>query len=411
MSRSCAMGYGSTADCGCGCSDRGWGGADVWPAERHTRSAAWGRDEWAGSTRARDDEPVTPRDRDGGGGDSWDDVFEHDGRTGLDSLGSGEPLESATWLVPPDEGSRGPCELKGSTSECVAEDVVRSAADIDALDVSAASDAIQIEGAEYAEVGLILRSWALLRANTELVRWAWCWVEGDADHGDCVVNHIEGSEGTVAGHVLGWLLGGIGIDQRLKIKVEHRPEEKGAAWATGQFDTGGGGTITLWTSTESPFTTRAMQAWTSTASSADRYCAVVDLACTLMHELAHVCWRLHETEEDDLPEQWSDWIRGGVAGLDDWLFAACDKTYVAENIFRWAMYRRYGFVLTSSCCPSTGNPQVGAADTSFGSDGFRQMSGTCNPYSSPDPEKWWWETWPLAETGGEGSWDGPFPWG
>jgi hypothetical protein len=60
-------------------------------------------------------------------------------------------------------------------------------------------------------------------------------------------------------------------------------------------------------------------------------CALLDYACTLLHELGHIC----------------DFLGPTLADHDE---NECDKIYRLENIFRWALFQRYSFATNNDWC-------------------------------------------------------------
>ena len=206
-----------------------------------------------------------------------------------------------------DSGCDELCTFDGSTSECSVCDE-RALYSVVDLDPSAARDTLNFRGdSDFDTEDLVLRAWRLLQLNTDLIEWAWCLVRGtDNSVSACVLEHLERTEHQVT--------------------INFKDTDGGDLVMAGYIGTSGG-RITIFVGADAFFPQRYLATW-KYGTEADKTCSVVDLACTIMHELAHVCGESHGIHIGDT------WLSHGAK--------CCDRTYMAENVFRWAMFRRFG---------------------------------------------------------------------
>ena len=233
----------------------------------------------------------------------------------------------------------GPCDSSGSdaSSRCAGFDFdAREDCEVPLLDPRTIDDFLSIEPyseganvnikrAESDEEELIRTAWALLRRNEDLVVFAVCWVTANPGKGDCIVGHLEAFSpmsivrvtvnSTCDYHFQGWpdvFFGGL-------IQI----------CRTGKF-------------------AEYLSAWNSGVDEY-RYCSAVDLACTLLHEMTHVCWRAASDDPDD-----------------------CRNSYIIENVFRYCMFQRY-YGAAVGCCTGLD------ADRVFYHDGSVWLDDSCMP--------------------------------
>jgi hypothetical protein len=176
---------------------------------------------------------------------------------------------------------------------------------------------VDINNSSSEEEELIRTAWALLKANTDLIQWAGCFVRGSSDSDNiagCVVEHL-----TRADH---WYTPWVDISVHAfsdKCDNPHATDDKGF-----------GGNIGLcrgvrWDDW--------MTVW-SRGTDTDRLCAVINFAATLCHELTHVCHLSCET---------SDWSESEVKH-------DCCHSYLIGSVLEYCLYQRYSDALSSSCC-------------------------------------------------------------
>lgn len=239
-----------------------------------------------------------------------------------------------TLLVPP-EGRSHDCALvmSGNETECTACDRTRDGGDFEAMATDYVDDLVNMSGFDGSAADLVMHAWALLYNNTDLVKWAVCWVTGNAAKGDCLLARIRGESANV--------------NLKMKSGDAHQFYTSGS-----HFEPFYGGTIQVY---EDGKWQEYLAVWDDDELATDgtpigRMCAAVDLSCTLLHELTHVCWRAWSDEAD-----------------------TCRKSYLIENAFRWAMFRRYPAALQSACC---GGPGLGDADV-FGSSQALWLNDNC----------------------------------
>ncbi len=177
---------------------------------------------------------------------------------------------------------------------------------------------IVVTGATAEEERLVRMAWALLVANLDLVQFADCWAQGGIS-GGCVAGRVAANlmyPAPVHVDVYDAAEGAFLVAP----SSECRSPFYGIAPPVGGF----GGLIQVCRGT--PWTDSYLGAWRKD----DRYerlCAALDLAATLLHETTHLC---------------------GLAIPD--AGERCRVSYLTENTFRWAIYKRYGDAQRTSCC-------------------------------------------------------------
>lgn len=244
-----------------------------------------------------------------------------------------------TLLTPP-VGRSHDCALvmSGNETECTACDKDRDGDDFGAMATGYVDDLVNMSGFDGSAADLVMHAWALLYNNTDLVKWAVCWVTGNASKGDCLLARIRGESANV----------------RLTMKSGDAHQFYTSA---SHIEPIYGGTIQVY---EGGKWQEYLAVWEDDAVAADgtpigQMCAAVDLACTFLHELTHVCWRAWSDESGD-----------------------CRKSYLIENAFRWAMFRRYPDALQSGCCAGEGLGE----EVVFGSSAARWLDDGCVTPSS-----------------------------
>lgn len=223
----------------------------------------------------------------------------------------------------------------GNSSRCEVDEITRTAVDISGLDVDVAATTLCIESTMGREItsgsryDLLVMCWALLQDNVDLMEWAVCWATGDTGVGKEIAGKISRT------------------GRRFKVVLEAGACDDGAFCALI-----GGRKISI--NTESDEWSRYVEMWEDGTASV-WMCAVVDLTCTLFHELMHSAGYSRDDEA-----------------------RTCKDSYLAENIFRWAMFRRYGSagIASSTCCDHLDDDDV------FGSDSARYPDSECLPASS-----------------------------
>lgn len=148
-------------------------------------------------------------------------------------------------------------------------------------------------------------AWQVLADNIDIVEWLACVVVGGSDYIDCLTGRIE-DPSTVHIEVTG--KGGF--------KSKGRPIGRQQKIIIGQSSLEG---------KYGPYLS-------PTSDSDEHFCAIVDLAATLLHELVHTC--LH-------PE------RGGEHADDP---NDCRVSYLIETSFRWAMAHRFPCLPMTCAC-------------------------------------------------------------
>ncbi len=221
---------------------------------------------------------------------------------------AGRTLHSKSYsaLWPPDGWrSTTTCEdkIKGSHSTCKVNNTTGVWSRVFRNDLDAAADSLKIKNATEGEEDLILHAWAVLQDNIDLARWAVCWVTGRNDAWDCLFKHLEGQK-------------------RTTIRMKDGDKKSFTAGPTRGIRIYRGHNRWL----------NYLLGWYSGKASVcgldrqDAACLALDLAVTLLHESIHVCARATGDDADD-----------------------CRKSYLVENIFRWALMKRYSSVDGSKC--------------------------------------------------------------
>ena len=239
-------------------------------------------------------------------------------------------------------GTNGPCDSTGTdaSSRCAHFDFdAREECEIPLLEPRTIDDFLSIEPyvdgtsvnikrAETDEEALVRTAWALLRRNEDLVVFAVCWVTANPDKGDCIVGHLEEFLPT----------------SMVRITVDRLVKYDFSGWPMIFF----GGLIRI---LETGKFKDYVAAWTSGVDEY-RYCSAVDLACTLLHELTHVCWRAASDDPGD-----------------------CRNSYIIENVFRYCMFQRY-YGAAVGCCTGLDADDVFYHDGAWWLDESR---GSCGP--------------------------------
>jgi len=224
----------------------------------------------------------------------------------------------------------------GSLSECGCPSLTGgSISELDTVDVDAYSLSVDVNGAEDDEEELIRAAWTLLRLNTDLLRWVQCWIFGDRSD-DCIVNRLSRA----------WFR----VDVRFRDHGEGScdDEDQNMYAIPGLF----GGTIYV---CRHDHWERTLQVWTHGRDEGVKnlyFCAVIETACMLFHELIHICYASE------------DWVDGDF--LDK-----CYDTYLSENLLMWALHNKYPAASHSRCCSG-----LDGCDLLY-SDGAKQLSSAC----------------------------------
>lgn len=251
--------------------------------------------------------------------DAW--WFEHEGELGL--------ILYEDWLPEP---FRCADAMKGDWLSCYVPDPYtqpwRTTADLDAMDIEAHADSVEIDGASDAERELLLAAWEVLQQNLDLVEWSLCIVLGD--------------DSNKARRLLRKMTRGVAT-VRIHVVPDCDPlfDDPGGFRAWGGVS---GGTIWICDAEKTQLTKNYLRLWMDGVTANDRWCSVLDLAVTLMHELSHTV---------------------GIAKDDDpYRPKECPKSYLIENAFRFILFRRYVGVTNSDCCSKYRPP---TSDVYFGS--------------------------------------------
>lgn len=343
MSLSSPVGCEGDVDCGCGCADRGWGGADVWPAER--APGLWVESSGHG---ARSADPSGDLEAWPVGGaprnwDDWPDFSFSDERpnplTGWEYVwpteGVAATLSMRPHLLTPPAGwqDHSDCEdeLSGDEEECSVWVTPRTQAEFWDLPAGETEGALEIIGATTEETGLLRKAWAVLVDSTDFVRWAACWYTGRSEAGDCMIRHIEGRSvnRTVIEVVDDYFLDDSGTEvEGVMMSAE---EDWGivndlinsliGGWG---FDIAPEGRITVYRGNYD--WSRSVEIW-SGATQADRYCVALHIAAALLHELTHVC----------------------MSG-SDYPLGECKESYLTGGVFLYALHHAWPGVVESGCC-------------------------------------------------------------
>lgn len=244
-------------------------------------------------------------------------------------------LCTGDYMMEPPNGWSTRCEIKGKASECTAYLHERSleeflSMDVDSVfdleDYSAGGDGnglFKLSGDEGIDifstnVDLISYAWALMLENTDLVKWAVCWVTGRPSKGDCLVRRIEGKGKRVTIH----FTDAAGDDDT--------DGESAGADIWGRRIVIYRGSI-FWTSFHDAY-------WFST-SKEEWLCAAISVASVLLHELTHICLR---SLDDGDPER-----------------TECFDAYGIQHTFHYALTRRYPDSQVLDCCSTDAEDAFG----------------------------------------------------
>jgi hypothetical protein len=288
----------------------------LWPQSMNSR--AW-TDGWTPSSTTRKDIGFDPHNPSG----NLPDSRLH--RPHEQSSSTGVP-----FLAAPD-GRSTTCDRKLDGDALSCNDVAVDAQTLDelfAIDISLYGQAIEFtEEATDDEVALFTFAVSVLAANIDLVKWAMCWV-GGLDSGYDLMNKLLG--------------------EAPPFKVKFVDDDK-TFWNTG-FK----GKIHVHRG--APFYLDPLAMFSRRTPSGGRVrdastmCGILDIAGSLFHEMTH---------------------QVGFAGPDPWPASNCYKSYLTENIFRWALYQRYPDAASSNCCA-----EIATDDSLWGDNITRSASNT-----------------------------------
>jgi len=213
-----------------------------------------------------------------------------------------------------------------------------------------------VKNAHEDEEEILRTAWGILRRNPDLMAWSLC-----KGYKDRITNQVYGSV-EVFGKVLYRNEG-----RRIARNYENikRKLTEGLFERTGarrisihMHNTRTGGMFLepkfqgswighgIWISRFSrSWDRKYRRIWNEGESDADRFCAAVDLAATLYHELLHVL--AGDFDETDHRQCYDPDDEDGESHCD------CDEMYLSENVFRWALYQRYSEASSSECCLAT----------------------------------------------------------
>lgn len=223
-----------------------------------------------------------------------------------------ETMPTVTSWVPDPAG----CEdaFEGSTFHCYIPDPYEegwvSIDDLEAMDIYAHEDTVELVNTDSDEKVLLLTAWELLHQNKDLVEWAACMVLGsDASDVDRLVSKIERTSRTV----------------RIRITGDCT-DFWGDSFGFHAWSGASGGTIEICMYTNH-WVNHYLPLWTESIKAVDKWCSALDLAVTLLHELTHTI---------------------GLSGGD--VAGTCEESYLIENMFRFALFRRHPTITNSACC-------------------------------------------------------------
>ncbi len=255
---------------------------------------------------------------------------------------------------------------------------------------------VDVQGAYPDEEELLRTAWGVLRRNIDLMWWSLCkaykdrlddlvWDNEGFLHLQSEHDRIEAMYHNITAAITGGLFERTGAN-RINITVHSGNAEDGPLEANFQgwwfpHTIRIGRLNRMWYS-------RYMRMWTEAPTEEDRYCAVIDLAATLFHELHHVLGgdftnvdhrQCYDPTEDDGESP-----------------CPCDEIYLSENVFRWAIYQRYPEASSSWCCRAagkeTGDPSIDDSDSIYYHDGTLYPAvAACMPEPTGTAGNPWWD--------------------
>jgi hypothetical protein len=238
---------------------------------------------------------------------------------------------SGPLLKPPDPADWGSTEslnqgqCAGAHASC--EDVCldeRTVSDLEQIDPSEETS-VQVRNADDGrkQEELVRTAWGILRRNTDILRWAICKAYDkrvELSWSNRMERRLRNCYQDMMNEMWPDAVFGRTGASRVNIKFHDLSSRiTGApAWGIRLGRSGG-----KWR--------KYQYIWLSGPRKTDRFFAALDLACTLFHELFHVmgCGAHREDEHGEL--------------------APCDEIYLAENIARYGLYKRYPDVAASIC--------------------------------------------------------------
>lgn len=231
------------------------------------------------------------------------------------------PLQRPAMLGRP-VGRSTQCERRIGGSEAKCDNVFRVTPDsrrtarafFEDADQPFVSASVKIKGATAEEQELLLHAWAAMLLNPDVIQWSVCWVKGTNPKraGASLLKHIR-RDGVPRAT----------IKVRAKDGINANLDFTGGVVRIGRRNL-----------------TSNLDAWRS-SDERDRLCGVLDLAGTLLHEMAHVV---------------------SLAGSDSGTVAThCYHSYLIENIFRYGLFSRYEV----ECCGHIGEATWGFNQSLF----------------------------------------------
>jgi len=274
----------------------------------------------------------------------------------------------STMSIPPEDswGSR----LAGRDCSYAGEDVcglpVKNGwlSDLQSLDPAADGGNVIVTGARtQADEDLLRTAWAILKVNTDLIVWVVCWVINTTRQAirdwliEQLVQVVTGipiqlpdSYDTTA-CILSKLFE-ISSTRYLELRIYRESDgdydDWCEGWAASAWPIKEPNVIYICASGSS--WRKWIGAWACGIDpNKDQFCAAVDLASTLLHELTHLCGRSPNDSADN-----------------------CEFTYLIASTFKWAMMQRYSALLHSECCA-----KYDGMDELFMFDGADKIDNDC----------------------------------
>lgn len=314
------------ASCSCAGSGKQSGPEDVSPPDTKTKDRTANGSDSSGGSGDGAQEAETPRDESKAQGaiptevhvpdrPKWERLAEiaSEGYSppDLDEPDTIWPEDFSVDMAPPDPGDWGAdcltdAQITAAQTVCVPPlGITITVAQFEAMPQSGS---VSIDGATAEELELIRTAWAVLEHNMDLVAFAACYATGGDTSIHCLRNRISG------------LVWGF-IPSKVTIRLEDHPYCAPSPFRAGWSVDGG------WIRICRPyqFTKSYLEAWRG--DQYNRMCAALDLSATLLHEITHICLRAH----------------GDSSG-------ECYVSYLLENTFRWALYKRYSDAHKSDGC-------------------------------------------------------------
>lgn len=217
---------------------------------------------------------------------------------------------------------------------------------------------------------MLRTTWALLRANLDLLELAMCWVIRSQEQTSSDLEHQLAQRLACARDV-------IRGRKRLKLRMYREPTPP--HWwdpqppcpinvvASRPVGTDRINICTGSTTSSATEWKNCVTIW-SGGSTAQRACASIELARILAHEMMHMCSVVNDSDS--------------VAGN-------CASTNLVESLLRWQLLRRYPVAMDATCCraawgvPVAGlgtnelNPGIIGANMGFLPDIIPRANGTC----------------------------------